>query len=123
MTCVLFVYHLIAIFSGPMDQVVAPGDTAYFNCHARGNPVLWYIDGFILHDKSPFMARGFTFSEELSNGVANYTITIVAVLINNNTRIECRARLYNMPDVSQVGTLIIAGECFSTIILFSNGIF
>ena len=99
---------------------MAPGETTYFNCYARGNPVQWYINGVILYNRNQFIERGFLFHDEiLSNGDVNYTIAIVAQIMNNNTRLECRAHSFNEGDIAQIGTLLIAGEP-SLLIKFSK---
>ena len=104
------------ILTGPQDQIVIPGDTAYFICHARGDSVYWYINNSDPHPQSVYEARGFSFSyielpvprnrpEEHNN-----TITVEAHPSNNNTRIACTAvGSFSNQHAFQEGTLIIAG--------------
>ena len=103
--------------TGPQDQVVAPGETAYFNCHARGDSVYWYVDGNDPYPQTPYEVRGFTFTfNEISRPSTeleehNNTIAIEAHLSNNNTRISCTASgwIYGQHAYRE-GRLIIAGK-------------
>ena len=112
----LYFQNLSVIMSGPRTQVVAPGATVTFNCHARGNYVYWHVNGTDPFPESDYETIGFTFSyveiprpsnelEEHSN-----TITVEARPSNNNTRISCTASGWiTHQHAFQVGTLIIAG--------------
>ena len=93
-----------------------PGKTAYFNCHARGDNVYWYINNSDPHPQSTYEAKGFLFlyieiprpSHELEEH--NNTITVEARPSNNNTRISCTAvGTVSNQHAFQEGTLIIAG--------------
>ena len=103
--------------SGPQDQILAPGETAYFNCHARGDSVYWYVNGNDPYPESAYTSRGFNFiyteiprpSNELEEH--NNTIIVDARLSNNNTRISCTATgwIYGQHGY-QTGRLIVAGK-------------
>lgn len=105
------------IIIGPETQVVAPGDVAYFHCHARGDSVYWLVNNRDPSPQSDYEARGFNFtydeiprpSSELEEH--NNTIAIEARLSNNNTRISCTASgwIYNQHDFRD-GRLIIASK-------------
>ena len=105
------------ILNGPETQVVAPGEIAYFNCHARGDSVFWYINGSYPHPQESFTMRGFTFfNNEIPHAgneleEHNNTITVEARPSNNYTRIACAAsgNVHNQHDF-QEGYLIIAGR-------------
>ena len=104
------------IMSGPRTQVVTPGATVIFNCHARGDSVYWYVNSTDPYPQSDYEARGFTFSyveiHRPSNELEehNNTITVEARPSNNNTRISCTASGWiTHQHAFQVGTLIIAG--------------
>ena len=106
------------ILTGPEIQIVAPGEIAYFICHARGNSVYWYVNR---QDpglrESYYMDKGFTFSyQETDHGSNvleehNNTIIVEARLTNNDTEIACTATgtVTNQHDY-QIGRLIIAGS-------------
>ena len=105
------------ILTGPQDQIVTPGDTVYFICHARGDSVYWYINNSDPHPQSVYVARGFSFSYNVlsapGNGPEehNNTITVEACPSNNNTRIACTAvGSFSNQHAFQEGTLIIAGN-------------
>lgn len=103
------------IYSGPKDQVVAPGDVAYFNCHARGNTIQWYINGTVvpvtMTGRVLYVAKGFYFIDGvLPNNERNNTITVTAHQSINSTIIECAVTMHGPGRVSQNGTLIIAGR-------------
>ena len=107
------------ILTGPHTQIVAPGEIVYFNCHARGDNVYWYINGTDAHHpQSNFVAKGFNFSDfripRPSNELEehNNTITVEARPSNNNTHITCTAAANILhQQASQDGNLIIAGIC------------
>ena len=109
-------YAVIFNYNGPQTQVVAPGDTVVFNCHAWGYSS-WYINGSDPHPQRFYEDKGFTFNyTELpcpNNQLNefNNTITVEARPSNNNTRISCTAegRIYGQRDF-QEGALIIAGN-------------
>ena len=104
------------ILTGPHTQVVAPGETAYFVCHARGDSVYWYINNTDPHPQRDYEAMGFSFSyfefphapqepEEHNN-----TITVEARPSNNGTVIGCTAvGTYSNQHDFEEGSLIIAG--------------
>ena len=115
----LHIFYYAVILNGPQTQVVSPGETVVFNCHARGysNAVYWYINGSDPYPQNAYEARGFTFTHaELPRPNAqlreyNNTITVEARLSNNNTRISCTAMgLIFGQHAFQEGTLIIAGN-------------
>ena len=107
--------HYIVIISGPEDQVVAPGDLAYFHCHASGTSVKWHINGTIASPRSEYERMGFQFiDQQLSSGPGaeyNNTVAITANKLINNTQIECVVREYAV-EITEEGTLIIAGKRF-----------
>ena len=115
------------ILIGPQDQIVTPGDTAYFICHAQGDSVYWYINNSDPHPQSIYVARGFSFFYNVlsapSNGSEehNNTIIVEARPSNNNTRIACTAvGSVSNQHAFQEGTLIIAGsKIFQLLILLS----
>ena len=108
---------IVVIMTGPQTQVVAPGETAYFNCHARGDSVYWYVNRTYPHPQADYIARGFNFfydeiprpSNELEEH--NNTITLEARPMNNYTLITCTAsgHIHGQQDF-QEGYLIIAGR-------------
>lgn len=101
--------NFAVIFSGPEDHTVAPGDHAYFHCHARGNSVSWHINGSII-SQSSYMQMGFQFIDRSSpNGDKNKTIVVPATQLFNNTLIECVVREFDVTLIED-GTLFIAGE-------------
>ena len=125
---IIFLLHVGVICNGPEDEVVVPGETAYFNCHARGRSVYLHIDHQDPHrnleSQSDYEARGFTFSYadnivptntcNTTTGSKllehNHTITVEARLSNNNTRISCTATGRRTGDHDyQEGFVIIAG--------------
>ena len=103
--------------TGPETQIVAPGEIAYFKCHARGDSVYWYVNGTDPYPEQPYEARGITFnyteiprpSSELEEH--NNTIAIEARPSNNNTRIACTSSgwIYGQHAYRE-GHLIIAGK-------------
>ena len=103
--------------SGPQDQIVAPGEIAYFNCHARGDSVYWYVNGNDPYPESNYADRGFNFTymeisrppNELEEH--NNTIMVDGRPSNNNTVISCTATgwVYGQ-HAYRTGTLIIAGK-------------
>ena len=111
--CLIFCFA--DIINGPQTQVVAPGEIATYNCHARGNSVYWYIDGRYA-DPSRFVDRGFTFTyNEIGHPRGeleehNNTITVEARPSNNDTLITCTASgfIHGQQDYRE-GHLIIAG--------------
>ena len=104
--------------TGPQDQVVAPGEIAYFNCHARGYSVYWYVNGRDPYPQRCYEERGFIFTYivEISRNSSeleehNNTIAIEAHLSNNNTRISCTASGWAYGQYAyQEGRLIMAGK-------------
>ena len=104
------------IITGPETQVVAPGDIAYFNCHARGDSVYWLVNSRDPSPESEYVARGFTLTydeiprpNELEEH--NNTIAIEARLSNNNTRISCTSSGWiTGQHAYNEGWLIIAGK-------------
>ena len=112
--------YCIAIFSGPDDQVVAPGDLVYFHCHARGTSVKWHINGTIASPKREYEQMGFRFIDrQLPNGEHNNTIVVTASKPINNTQIECTVREF-VGVIAEAGTLIIAGEWCTCNFYFHN---
>ena len=105
------------IIIGPETQVVAPGDVAYFHCHARGYSVYWFVNSKDPYPQRDYEARGFNFTydeiprpfNELEEH--NNTIAIEARLSNNNTRISCTALgwIY-VQHAYDEGWLIVAGN-------------
>ena len=113
--------------TGPYTQVVAPGEIVVFNCHARGNSVYWYINGYFADPQIYNEARGFTISNseiprplnELEEH--NNTITVEARPSNNNTLITCTAsgNIHGQQD-HQEGRLIIAGNPYNVTLIDIN---
>ena len=106
----------VGILTGPHTQIVSPGKTAIFTCHAIGEFVYWYINNRDPHPQSEYEARGFSFSyfefPHASNESEehNNTITVEARPSNNSTSVACIVvgRVSNQHDFEE-GTLIIAG--------------
>ena len=107
---------LAVIMTGPKDQTIAPGEIATFNCHARGNSVYWYVNGYYADPQVYNEARGFTITNneiprprnELEEH--NNTITVEARPSNNNTLITCTASGFiHGQQAFREGRLIIAG--------------
>ena len=102
---------------GPETQLVAPGTTVYFHCHARGDSVYWFINARYPYPESQYEERGFNFSYieiPRPNGELeehNNTISVEARPSNNNTLIACTAsgQIHGQQDF-QEGRLIIAGS-------------
>lgn len=110
-------YYIAVIMSGPQDQIVAPGEMAYFNCHAWGDSVYWYVNGNDPYPQSDYERRGFNFIyteiprpfNELEEH--NNTIIIDARSSNNKTHISCTATGWIYGQHAYVaGKLIIAGK-------------
>ena len=86
------------ILSGPNNQTIAQGEIAYFNCHARGSSVAWYINGSLAGPWSDeFREFSFTYvilvpHSRSQLGEENNTIHVVAQPPVNNTRIKCKAQ-------------------------------
>ena len=103
------------ILTGPEDQIAAPGETVYFNCHARGDSVYWRIDYNYPHPDDAARGITYTYNEiprpnnELEEH--NNTVTIEARPENNNTLVSCVAtgQISNQQD-RRDGHLIIAGK-------------
>ena len=96
---------------------MAEGDIAHFNCHARGDPVYWLINGST-RNPSTYAAKGFTFNDVIivepsmnELGEYNNTLLVEARSSNNNTRIACRARGQQHGQFDNIeATLVIIGE-------------
>ena len=107
---------MTGIISGPEDLILAGGDVATFNCHAQGDSVYWLIDGRNpQRSEVEYNARGFNFSFQFishDNALDEYnnTVQVKTNPNNNSTRITCVVYIYRQPEVTQGGTLIIAGE-------------
>ena len=111
------------ILTGPLSQIIAPGDTAYFNCHALGYTVEWYINGSYLSlgSRSTYEAKGFDFNDtDITQPAANQlheennTIVVEANSSINNTHIKCRARGLDHGQYTDAdATMIVIGLFYS----------
>lgn len=109
------------ILSAPTSQTVAPGETVYFNCHAIGTAVKWFINSSLVfvHTRGSFEAKGFNFiddnimNNQQSNNIQewNKTIIVSAQPSINNTHIICRAEGTGHGSyVNESATLIVIGR-------------
>lgn len=98
-------------------MVIAPGETAYFNCFARGFDVSWDIVRTSIRNERSYEERGINISSEefpanTTRGLPwhNITMTVDGRISNNDTGISCTATGHRTGDhVYQEGTLTIAG--------------
>ena len=104
--------------TGPETRVVAPGETVYFNCHARGDSVYWRIN-YNYPDPPRDAARGITYTyneiprpqNELEEH--NNTIRMEARPENNDTLVTCIATGWiSNQHALREGTLIIASKAY-----------
>ena len=89
----------------------------YFNCHANGSSVEWFINNSYPLPRSTYEAKGFTFIDMVITPRAanqlheeNNTIVVEANSSINNTRFKCRARgLYHSQYTDVDATMIVIG--------------
>ena len=83
-----------------------------FQCSGQGTLLLWYIneDIVVSSTRLPYEAKGFTFMQQIySNNTIVNTLTIPAIVENNNTLLRCHATGTPGPATSENASLIIAG--------------
>lgn len=98
---------------------MAPGETVYFNCHAIGTAVIWFINNRYAHPREDFEAKGFNFTDynimnnQLNNNIQEWNKTIIIVSAQssiNNTHIVCRAEGTGHGSyVDESATLVVIG--------------
>ena len=104
-----FVYKGSVIIKGPANHTVPIGATVTFPCIAQGEDAFLEINTTgIYHpeDINPFIEKGFSLSEEHTDTIFNYTMTVNARPENNNTMITC---LVYPPDYHS-GNLTVMGK-------------
>ena len=107
-----FVYKGATIIKGPANHTVPIGATVTFPCIAQGEDAFLEINTTgIYHpeDINPFIEKGFSLSEEHTDTIFNYTMTVNARPENNNTMITCSAYGANLPDYHS-GNLTVMGK-------------
>ena len=90
--CCFSICTAARIIEGPANHTVPIGATVTFHCVAQGeDPFLEINDTAINYpaDMIPFNERGFSLREEHTATTSNFTMTVIALPENNNTRITC----------------------------------
>ena len=90
--CLIFICIAARIIEGPANHTVPIGTTATFPCVAQGEDAFFEINTTgIYHpeDIHPFIEKGFSLSEQHTDNIYNYTVTVNARPENNNTMITC----------------------------------
>ena len=98
------------ILQGPVSQLAPLNSTATFFCRARGDLVIWYINGDPVdyRNHNSFLQRGFTFVDVNAPPEVNKTMSVTASLQNNNTNINCEVTLGQ--EQSATANLLVAGK-------------
>lgn len=95
-----------------MSQLAPLNSTVTFFCRARGDLVLWYVDGDPVDytNRDSLVQRGFRFENINEPPEINKTMTVTATLQNNNTNIDCRVTLLGQGQQSVTAILLVAGK-------------
>ena len=95
-----------------MSQLAPLNSTATFFCRAiaRGDLVIWYINGDPVDytNQGSLRQRGFTFADINAPPEVNKTMSVAASLKNNNTNINCGTVLGQ--GQSATANLLVAGK-------------
>ena len=90
--CLIFICTAARIIEGPANHTVPIGATVTFPCVAQGQDAFMEINTTAINypeDINPFIEKGFSLSEQQSDNIYNYTMTVNARPENNNTMITC----------------------------------
>ena len=104
---------LTEILQGPVSQLAPLNSTATFFCRARGDLVIWYINGDPVDYRSlgSLLQRGFTFVDINAPPEVNKTMNVTASLQNNNTNINCGILIgQGQREQSATANLLVAGK-------------
>ena len=80
------------IIEEPANHTVPIGATVTFHCIAQGEDAFLEINDTAINypeDMTPFNDRGFSLREEHTATTFNFTMMVIALPENNNTRITC----------------------------------
>ena len=100
------------IIKGPANHTVPIGATVTFPCIAQGEDVFFEINTtgiYYPEEINPFIEKGFSLSEEHTDTIFNFTMTVNARPENNNTMITCLVYGANPPDYHS-GNLTVMGK-------------
>ena len=97
---------------GPVSQLAPLNSTVTFFCRARGDLVLWYINGDTVdyRNRDSLVQKGFRFENINEPPEVNKTMSVPATLQNNNTNIDCRVMLLGQGQQSATANLLVAGK-------------
>ena len=107
--CLIFICTAARIIEGPANQTVPIGATVTFPCVAQGEDAFMEINTTAINypeDINPFIEKGFSLSEQQSDNLYNYTMTVNARPENNNTMITCVV----VPLIVLSGRLTVMGK-------------
>ena len=109
---VSFPLYWAEILQGPMSQLAPLNSTVTFFCHARGDLVLWYINGDTVdyRNRDSLVQRGFRFENINEPPEVTKTMSVPATLQNNNTNIDCRVTLLGQGQQNATANLLVAGK-------------
>ena len=98
-----------------MSQLAPLNSEATFFCHARGDLVIWYINGDPVdyRNQDSLRQRGFTFADINVPPEVNKTVSVTASMQNNNTNIKCGTALGQ--GQSATANLLVAGKQYRRI--------
>ena len=107
--CLIFICTAARIIEGPANHTVPIGATVTFPCVAQGEDAFLEINTTAINypeDINPFIEKGFSLSEEHTDTIYNYTMTVNARPENNNTMITCVVYPYD----HHSGNLTVMGK-------------